>query len=136
MHIPMEGLLAPDQPLPMCNCGFAGDLESVASLSGITATCSRTGSRGTPTTRWRRRVPTDAAKAVARFGERGDEMGLRIFGQQAMAIGRMFTIVAHFTDPDAYFVGGGVTDAAPHFRDWFLARVRRTTELLRRAGRS
>ena len=49
-----------------------------------------------------------AAKRVRGFGERGDEMALQIFEQQAMAIGRMFTIAANFTDPDAYFVGGGV----------------------------
>ena len=35
VHIPMDGLLAGDQPVPRCNCGFVGDLESVASLSGI-----------------------------------------------------------------------------------------------------
>ncbi len=35
VHIPMDGLLAAGQPIPHCNCGFVGDLESVASLSGI-----------------------------------------------------------------------------------------------------
>ena len=35
VHIPMDGLLAAGQPIPRCNCGFVGDLESVASLSGI-----------------------------------------------------------------------------------------------------
>ena len=70
-----------------------------------------------------------AAKLVRGYGERGDEMALQIFEQQAMAIGRMFTIAANFTDPDAYFVGGGVIEAAPHFRDWFLAKVREHTLL-------
>jgi hypothetical protein len=28
-----------------------------------------------------------------------------------------------------YFLGGGVVEAAPHFRDWFLDRVRESTEL-------
>ena len=35
VHIPMHGLLADGQPMPACNCGFAGDAESVASLTGI-----------------------------------------------------------------------------------------------------
>src|SRR6266704_2628465 len=35
VHIPMHGLLDEGQPLPQCNCGFFGDAESVASLSGI-----------------------------------------------------------------------------------------------------
>ena len=30
-----------------------------------------------------------------------------------MALGRLFTIAANFTDPDAYFVGGGVVEAGP-----------------------
>src|ERR1700754_4974815 len=33
--IPMEGLLDGDQAMPSCNCGFFGDSESVASLTGI-----------------------------------------------------------------------------------------------------
>jgi hypothetical protein len=44
-----------------------------------------------------------------------------------MAIGRVFSIAAKFTDPDTYFVGGGVIEAAPHFRDWFVATVRENT---------
>ena len=36
---------------------------------------------------------------------------------------------ANFTDPDGYFVGGGVVEAEPHFRDWFLAIVQEHTLL-------
>jgi glucokinase len=54
-------------------------------------------------------------------------MALEIFRQQAMAIGRVFSIAAKFTDPDTYFVGGGVVEAAPHFRDWFVATVKEHT---------
>ena len=46
-----------------------------------------------------------------------------------MAIGRLFTIAANFTDPNAYFVGGGVVEADPEFRDWYLAVVRANTRL-------
>jgi len=56
-------------------------------------------------------------------------MALRIFEQQAIALGRLFTIAANFTDPDAYFLGGGVIEAAPHFREWFLSKVRENTSL-------
>src|SRR6185369_4612277 len=35
VHIPMQGLLQEGQPLPRCNCGFDGDVESIASLTGI-----------------------------------------------------------------------------------------------------
>jgi hypothetical protein len=52
-----------------------------------------------------------------------------VFEQQAMALGRLFTAAAMFTDPSAYFLGGGVVEAAPAFRDWFLAKVREHTIL-------
>ena len=38
-------------------------------------------------------------------------MARRLYDQQAMALGRLFTIAANFTDPDAYFIGGGVIEA-------------------------
>ena len=130
VHIPMDGLLAADQPAPVCNCGFFGDVESVASLTGIERNLLPY---------WLARFPdhelhqvgslAKAAKLVRGYGERGDPMALEVFGQQAMALGRLFTIAANFTDPDAYFVGGGVVEAAPEFRDWFLERVREHTTL-------
>ena len=68
-------------------------------------------------------------KLVCGYAERGDEMALEIFRQQAMAMGRVFSIAAKFTDPDTYFVGGGVIEAAPHFRAWFVATVKEHTAL-------
>jgi glucokinase len=129
VHIPMDGLLEPDQPIPRCNCGFGGDLESVASLSGIVNNLLPY---------WLTRFPdhplaalpvVEAARHVRDYGERGDEMARPIFGQQAAAIGRMFTIAANFTDPDAYFVGGGVIETEPAFREWYVDAVRAATAL-------
>jgi glucokinase len=130
VHIPTHGLLEPDQPMPHCNCGFDGDAESFASLTGIEKNLLPY---------WLTRYPgheldkvqpiSKAAKLVRAYGENGDDMALRIFEQQAKAIGRLFTIAANFTDPDAYFLGGGVMEAAPHFREWFLAKVRENTAL-------
>jgi predicted NBD/HSP70 family sugar kinase len=129
VHIPMQGLLDVGQPIPQCNCGFAGDAESVASLSGIANNLLPY---------WLTRYPghplasediRTAAKLVRTYGERGDELALRIFEQQAMAIGRLFTIAANFTDPNTYFLGGGVVETTPDFRDWFLGRVRAHTHL-------
>jgi len=130
VHIPTYGLLERDQPVPHCNCGFDGDAESFASLTGIEKNLLPY---------WLTRYPghelakaesvAKAAKLVRAYGENGDEMALRIFEQQAKAIGRLFTIAANFTDPDAYFLGGGVLEAAPHFREWFLAKVRENTAL-------
>jgi glucokinase len=130
VHIPMQGLLEEGQPLPQCNCGFTGDAESVASLKGIEKNLLPY---------WLTRFPGhelgkiasvgQAAKAVRSYGEKGDPLARKIFAQQAMAIGRLFTIAANFTDPAAYFLGGGVVEAAPEFRQWFLAKVRESTFL-------
>jgi glucokinase len=130
MPISMAGLLQDGQPVPSCNCGQSADAESIGSLTGIQRNLLPY---------WLTRYPdhelatlpiTKAAKLVRAFAEDGDEMALAIFRQQAMAIGRVFTIAAKFTDPDSYFVGGGVIEAAPHFRDWFLAEIRENTALL------
>lgn len=124
VYIPMEGLLQPDQPVPRCNCGFVGDAESVASLTGIERNLLPY---------WLSRYPghelaqvrplSAAARLVRSYGEREDPMAMSIFGQQAMAIGRLLTIAANFLDPDAYFIGGGVVEAADEFRNWFMHRV-------------
>jgi predicted NBD/HSP70 family sugar kinase len=130
VHIPMHGLLEPDQPLPECNCGFTGDAESVASLTGIEKNLLPY---------WLTRFEghelgqvasmNKAAKLVRSYGEDKDTLALKVFEQQAMALGRLFTIAANFTDPHAYFLGGGVVEAAPEFREWFLATVRANTHL-------
>jgi predicted NBD/HSP70 family sugar kinase len=135
--IPMEGLLGEGQPLPRCNCGFVGDAESVASLTGI---------RNNLLPYWLTRFQghelaqvgsvEEAAKLVREYGERGDPLALAIFRQQAMALGRLFTIAANFVDPHTYFLGGGVVEAAPRFRDWFLGEVRAHTLLREEQARA
>jgi predicted NBD/HSP70 family sugar kinase len=130
VHIPMEGLLGEGQPVPKCNCGFVGDVESIASLTAIEVNLlpywltrfeghelGKTGDIG------------KAAKLLRSYGEKGDPMARKIFEQQAMAVGRLFTIAARFTDPDAYFVGGGIAETTSEFREWFLEKVRENTSL-------
>jgi glucokinase len=130
IYIPMQGLLDEGQPIPQCNCGFAGDAESVASLTGIELNLLPY---------WLTRFDghelgkvgslAKAAKMVRGYGERGDPLALKIFEQQAIALGRLFTIAANYTDPGVYFLGGGVVEAEPRFREWFLATVREHTAL-------
>jgi glucokinase len=127
--IPMDGLLGPGQPMPVCNCGLPADAESVASLTGIQKNLLPYWLSRFPDHELAGSPANTAAKLVRGLGEAGDPLALEIFGQQAMAVGRLFTIAANVTDPDVYFVGGGVVEAAPHFRDWFLDRVREHTIL-------
>jgi len=127
MPIPTLGLLEAGQPVPSCACGQFADAESVASLTGITRNLLPY---------WLTRFPghelaqldiVKAAKLVRGYAERGDELALAIFRQQAIAMAHVFSIAAKFTDPDTYFVGGGVIEAALHFRDWFLNTVKEHT---------
>jgi glucokinase len=130
VQIPMHGLLAEGQPLPVCNCGFVGDAESVASLTGIQRNLLPYWLTRFENHELSRVADTkEAAKLVRAYGEKGDPLARRIFEQQAMAIGRLFTIAANFTDPDTYFLGGGVVETTPRFRQWFLAKVREHTAL-------
>jgi len=130
VHIPMQGLLAEGQPIPHCNCGFDGDAESVASLTGIEKNLLPYWLARHPEHELARAASVaQAAKLVRNYGEKGDPMSRRIFEQQAMAIGRLFTIAANFSDPSAYFVGGGVVETAREFREWFMAKVRENTIL-------
>ena len=129
IRIPLDGILADDQPMPTCNCGLAGDVESVASLTGILRNLLPYWLTKHPEHPLASLPLADAAKAVRSYGEAGDELARSLFDQQAAALGRIFTVAANFTDPTGYFVGGGVVEAAPEFRDWFLDRVRATTAL-------
>jgi glucokinase len=127
--LPMEGLLAPGQPMPTCNCGLPGDAESIASLTGIEKNLLPYWLTQYPGHELGGQPASKAAKLVRAYGEAGDLLALSIFEQQAMAIGRLLTIAANFTDPHAYLLGGGVVEAAPAFRDWFLDRIRAHTVL-------
>lgn len=129
VHIPMTGLLADGQPVPSCNCGFSGDAESIASLTGIRHNLLPFWLSRYPDHPLHDVDPDEAAKQVRDYGERDDPMARQIFAQQAQAIGALFTIVANLTDPHGFFLGGGVVEAAPQFRDWFLSEVRRHTRL-------
>lgn len=130
VHIPMEGLLAEGQPLPQCQCGFVADAESVASLTGIERNLLPY---------WLTRFPDhelatvgsmgQAAKLVRALGDAEDPLALAIFAQQATALGRLFTIASNFIDASTYFVGGGVVEASPKFREWFIDHVRMNTSL-------
>lgn len=130
VFVPSQSVLEEGQPLPHCNCGFDSDAESIASLTGI---------QNNLLPYWLTRYPDhplhavegakERAKQVRNYAEDGDEMSLKIFEQQAKAIGALFTIAANFTDPTAYFIGGGVVETKPDFRNWFIETVRAHTTL-------
>ena len=129
VQIPLHGVLEDGQPVPVCNCGFEGDVESIASLTGIKKSLLPYWLGRFPDHPLARESVGKAAKMLRGYGEKDDPLALAVFGQQAKAIAKLFTIAANFTDPKAYFVGGGVVEAEPHFREWFLAKIREHTLL-------
>jgi predicted NBD/HSP70 family sugar kinase len=129
IRIPLDGLLAPGQPVPICNCGLHGDGESIASLTGIVKNLLPYWLSRYPDHPLAQEPVARAAKLVRGYGEAGDPMAREIFRQQAMALGRVMSIGAAFTDPHVYFLGGGVVEAAADFRDWFLGQVHEHTDL-------
>ena len=130
VFVPSVEILEDGQPLPRCNCGFLSDAESIASLTGI-----QNNLLPYWLTRYRQHPlhgvegAKERAKQVRTYAEQGDEMCLKIFEQQAKAVGALFTIAANFTDPSVYFIGGGVVEAKAEFRNWFLTTVREHTHL-------
>ena len=110
---------------PSATAGSAATPRASPHSRASRTICCPTGSPATPTTSctgWDRsgRRPNSCGPTPSE----SDPMALRILGQQAMALGRLFTIAANFTDPSAYFLGGGVVETTTELRDWFLDEVR------------
>ena len=130
VHIPMDGLLGEGQPMPQLQLRVRRRRRERGVAHRYPPQPAAVLADPIPAiTSWSGMPIDEAAKELRGFGERGDEMARKIFEQQAMAIGRLFTIAANFTDPNGYFVGGGVVEAAPEFRDWYLSVVRTNTQL-------
>ena len=68
-----------------------------------------------------------ATRSCLRRGRRRDGTeDLRAAGDGARPA---FTIAANYTDTNVYFLGGGVVESTPAFRDWFMGKVREHTVL-------
>ena len=123
--LPTRGLLEPDQPMPKCNCGRDGDVEAWASLTGIKNNLLPYYLQKFPNHPLWQVAETDGerAKRVRSFGENGDEMARLIFQKQAIALAFLFDIAVQLLDLDAFFVGGGIMQTKPEFREWFLRTI-------------
>jgi glucokinase len=124
--LPSHGLLEPGQPIPKCNCGREGDAEAWASLTGIRNNLLPYYLQKYPNHPLWQVNDTGGArsKQVRAFGENGDPMARQIFEKQAIALALLFDIAMQFLDLDAFFVGGGVMQTLPEFREWFLGVLR------------
>jgi predicted NBD/HSP70 family sugar kinase len=122
--IPCEAIPALGGLRPPCNCGRAGDLESVCSLTAIERTLLPLFLERYPGHSLSGMPPAKAARAVRGLAERGDEMCRAIFDTQARALGLFFDQVTNLVDADAFLIGGGALEVSPEFQAWWVASVR------------
>jgi predicted NBD/HSP70 family sugar kinase len=130
VHIPMAGLLDDGQPVPRCNCGFAGDAESVASLTAI---------ENNLLPYWLTRFPGHELAAVQRSARRPSSFGTTpsaaTSSRGASSSSRRWRSGGCSRSPPTSSTrrpsssGAGVVEAAPALGDWFLATVREHTIL-------
>ena len=107
-----------------CNCGRMGDLESVASLTGIRLNLLPHYLPRFPDHPLQGVPVGDAAKHLRGLAEKGDTLARTIFQAQAWALAAHIDQMINVFDPDAIFIGGGVVEASAEFRNWFLEAIR------------
>ena len=123
--IPYQNIPGIEGMKPECNCGRAGDLESLCSLTGIAATLLPYFLERYPDHELGRLDDLrGAAKRVRALAEAEDPMCREIFRVQANALGLFFDEMVNTFDPDALIVGGGAIETGDEFRAWFLQQIR------------
>ena len=108
-----------------CNCGRMGDLESVASLTGIELNLLPHYLPRYPEHPLNELPVKAAAKKLRGLAEEGDALAREIFQAQAWALAAHIDQMINVFDPDAVFIGGGVIEASAEFRDWYLGAIHR-----------
>jgi predicted NBD/HSP70 family sugar kinase len=123
--LPLDNIAGIEGMVATCNCGRAGDLESLCSLGGITRNLLPHFLKQYPDHDLNRLGdPRKAAKLVRGLAEQGDPMCREIFRVQANALGLFFDIMINTFDPDALIVGGGALETMESFQQWFVAQIR------------
>ena len=123
--IPYQSIRGMRELQPLCNCGRAGDLESLCSLTAIERCLLpfflplHPGHQLAQSADHRQ-----AAKLVRGLAENGDPMCREIFRVQAHALGLFFDAMINTFDPDALLIGGGALETTPEFQRWFVDEIR------------
>ena len=90
-----------------CNCGLTGCLETVASATGIVRLAKEYYSDYKTTLN----KDTMSAKDVFDAAKQGDELGLYVLDLVGMYLGRGLAAIGCTTDPEVFYIGGGVSAA-------------------------
>jgi predicted NBD/HSP70 family sugar kinase len=123
--LPFQTIAGIENMKPVCNCGRAGDLESLCSLTAIEKTLLPHFLAQNPTHELARAEDMHkASKLVRGLAERGDALCMEVFRVQARSLGIFFDQMINTFDPDALIIGGGALETAQEFQHWFLREVR------------
>jgi len=123
--IPYQNIVGIAGLKPDCNCGRAGDLESLCSLTAIEKTFLPFFLPRFPGHELAKLGDLHhAAKLVRGLADKGDPLGKEIFRVQAHALGLFFDEMINTFDPDALIVGGGAIETTPEFQRWFIQEIR------------
>lgn len=129
-HVTLPGNWNPVERIETrCNCGKTGDLESVASLTGIELNLLPHYLPRYPGHELHDLPIKVAAKKVRSLAEAGDPLAREIFQAQAWALAATIDQMINIFDPDAVFIGGGVVEASESLRSWYLNAIRETLVL-------
>ena len=122
--IPYQSILGTEGINPLCNCGRAGDLESLCSLTAIERNLLPYFLPRYPGHELEKLTPHEAAKRVRGLADKGDALCKDVFRVQAHALGLFFDEMVNTFDPDALIVGGGALEASEEFQKWFMKEIR------------
>jgi len=116
-----------------CGCGRRGCIETMCSLQGLQhrlGTLTKIDESQSATEVLK--TPGDVkqkALAVRTLAMRGDPLALRLFTEQAKALGYAAAVTALLVDPHEIVIGGGLADRSAttkEFRDDFVATAKAT----------
>jgi hypothetical protein len=128
----MAALLEDDQSPPACNCGFSGDARKRRVAQGHRKQPATPLASSLPTPRAERPGFHRSGRQLVRSNaEKNDPIALTVLNQQAIALARLFTITANFTNAAAHFLD--VVETTPPMQQWYHAAACANTVLLRRA---
>jgi glucokinase len=123
--IPYQSIRGMRELQPLCNCGRAGDLESLCSLTAIERCLLPFFLSLHPAHQLAQSADLrQAAKLVRGLAENGDPMCREIFRVQAHALGLFFDAMINTFDPDALLIGGGALETSSEFQHWFVQEIR------------
>ena len=102
-HIPLPWAAADEHPGPLCWCGRHGCLETWVSGSGFQRDFADHAGRNL------------GAEAIVEAARRGDAASIAAFDRLVGRLGRGIAMVCNLVDPDAFVIGGGLSNVPELF---------------------